>query len=113
MATFRKRNLFLMLILMGGLQGLYLLYWIASVQNEIKRCSETKLGGFLTVVSIIVTFGIYYFVWQWKTCKFLRSCGAADNSVATLVLSFLFIGIIVNPLIIQKAVNTVAFARLF
>lgn len=104
-----KRNLFVMLLLIDCLEIFYLFYWISSVQDELKFDSQNniKLDGAATVILIIVTLGIYYFIWQWKTCKILSTYGTKNQSVLTLILSILIIGMIINPLIIQSSLNSI------
>lgn len=101
----KKRNRFVMFLLMGYFNGLYHLYWQFSIQRDIKRVDTRELGPGLTLFLTIVTCGIYYLVWQWKVCSFLKENGQCDRRVGCLVLSILFIGIIVNPLLIQGDIN--------
>lgn len=110
----KKRSLFEMFLLTAIFKGFYLLYWIASTQNSLEletkgsfsfKTNQNHISGGLTIVLIIFTFGLYYLYWQWNTCKILSKKGAPDNSLITLILSILIIGIILNPFIIQSSIN--------
>ncbi len=103
-----------MFLLTAIFKGFYLLYWIASTQNSLEletkgsfsfKTNQNHISGGLTIVLIIFTFGLYYLYWQWNTCKILSKKGAPDNSLITLILSILIIGIILNPFIIQSSIN--------
>lgn len=105
------RNRFVMFLLMYIFEIIYILYWICSVQKGIymeKACvNQSDVNSMLTLLLIIGTFGLYYFVWQWLTCDYLKREGAEDFRILTLLLSILLIGIIVNPLLIQGQINKV------
>lgn len=100
-----KRNRFLMFILMGAFEGLYLIYFMVSVQNGLKLMQLTKLSGFSVVLLSIITLGIFSLVWQWNVGKSLKSLGTGDCRVVCLILSLLVFGILINPLIIQGKIN--------
>ena len=101
----KKRNRIIMFLLMGAFRGLYNLYWQFSVQQDIQRRNPKELAPGLTLFLTIVTFGIYYLVWQWKTCLFLKNNGQCDRRVSCFVFSILMIGLIINPLLIQGDIN--------
>ena len=103
----KKRNLFVTFLLIGWFRILYLIIWMISIQNFLKRTKKSSIGGGITLLLMIITIGLYSFIWQWKTCKSLKSLGAQDNSVVTLILLILVIGIIINPLIIQSSINNI------
>ena len=104
------RNRFVMFILFYLFGPFYIFYWIGSVQNGIyyENKFENTIGSFLTVILIIFTFGLYYFVWQWETCSFLKERGAADLSILTFILSLLLVGLLLNPFLIQGQINKIA-----
>lgn len=103
----KKRDLLTMFLLMGALEGVYLIYWIVDIQVDIKdNLKKSKCGGGLTIFLIFITLGIYYFIWQWNICKLLKLYGAGDKRVITLILSIFLIGMIINPLIIQSSINS-------
>lgn len=103
----KQRSLFAMFILMHALMGVYILYWICDVQNGIKyRINTARIGGGLTILLMIITLGLYGFIWQWKVCSDLKSIGRQDIRVVTLILSILLIGIVINPLVIQSSINS-------
>ena len=91
--------------LMGAFQGLYLIYFMVSVQNGLKLMQLTKLSGFSVVLLSILTLGIFSLVWQWNVGKSLKNLRAGDCRVICLILSLLIFGILINPLIIQGKIN--------
>ena len=102
---YRMRDRLTMFFLLTAFRGFYILYWVASVQNEIVRNERKGLSGGLTVLLILCTFGLYSFIWQWKACGILKKQGASDRRIITLVLGILIVGILINPLIIQGELN--------
>lgn len=103
----RRRNLFTMFILLGALEIFYLFYWICDVQNSIRYYTKkSSIGGGLTVFLMIITLGLYGFIWQWNICKELKTISGRDKRIITLILSVLLIGIVINPLIIQSSINS-------
>lgn len=101
----KTRNRFFMFIFMGAFQGIYLIYFMGSVQNGLKTLRMKKMGAVITILLSIITLGLYSFVWQWNTCTSLKKLGCGDCRFTCLILSLLIIGIIINPLIIQGRIN--------
>ena len=99
------RNRFVMFLLIGYLRTIYILYWQHSVQKSIKKADPSQLSAGLTVLLTVCSCGIYYLIWQWKICTFLKENGEKNSRALCLVLSLLIIGIPFNPLIIQGHIN--------
>ena len=108
MYTYTERNRFIMLLLFHAFGGWYNLYWIYSVQNEVRKIEGKGKDGFMEAVLCFVTFGVYAFVWQWKVCGILKKQGAKDLRILTLILGICLFGIIINPLIMQGQMNMLA-----
>lgn len=104
----KRRNLFLMFILIEIFRIVYLLVWIYSIQSDMKyRLQKSQISGGLTIFLMIITLGIYGIVWQWNICKQLESIGGTDKRIITLIFSIFLFGIIINPLLIQSSVNSI------
>lgn len=101
----KRRNRFFMFIFMGAFHGIYLIYFMGSVQSGLKFLHMTKVSAVITILLSIITFGIYSFIWQWNTCTALKKLGTGDCRVICLIFSLLIIGIIVNPFIMQGKIN--------
>lgn len=102
---YTRRNRFIMTYLMALLKGPYDLYWISSVQNEVRRNEKKGMSGFLTSLLVFCTLGLYSIVWQFKTSGILKKQGAKEKRIKMAIFALLIIGIIVNPLIIQGQMN--------
>lgn len=106
------RNRFTMFLLIailgqGGLAGVYLLYWVGSIQSSLIRKNLSKMPSFFIIVLIIFTLGIYGIIWQRKLCSILKTLNGEDKRICTLILNLLFIGFIISPLIIQGQINRI------
>lgn len=94
-----------MFIFMAALNGIYLIYFMVSVQNGLKNLKMTKMNTAFTILLSIITLGLYSLVWQWNTCTSLKKLGCGDCRFTCLILSLLIIGIITNPFILQGKIN--------
>lgn len=89
--------------------GIYSLYWMAKVNDEINQLSgdtRATTGGLVVVFSII-TCGIYSLYWYYKMGeKVDRLNGAVGGSSAILYIVLGIFGLgIVNMCLMQDAVN--------
>lgn len=94
-----------MFIFMCAFHGIYLIYFMGSVQSGLKTMKMTRIGAFTTILLLIFTIGIYSLIWQWNTCTSLKKLGCGDCRFSCLVFSLLIIGIIINPFILQGKIN--------
>ncbi|MFW6046863.1 MAG: DUF4234 domain-containing protein [Candidatus Woesearchaeota archaeon] len=102
----KKRDIIVMILLTIITFGLYMIYWSASFQSELKK--ETGLGfnWFFHLVLLFATFGIYAIYWQYAAGKRLAKLGAEDYSILYLLLIiFAGSGAILNPFIMQYQAN--------
>lgn len=99
--------LFFMIVILGqrGGAGIYLCYWMASVQNGIKARESEEMNGILWLILSLATLGIGFLIWQWRTCTWLKNRGCRDLRIGTLILSLLLIGLLINPFLIQNQIN--------
>lgn len=107
----QKRDLALCIILSIVTCGIYGLYWMYSMTEDVAKLSnKTNLSGGLSVLLTIITCGIYGYYWSYQMGKNL--CEAKqiysrpydDKSVLFLILSILRLDI-VNYILIQSDIN--------
>lgn len=111
----QKKNIVTCVILSFVTLGIYLLFWIASITNDVKALSkdtEMPSGGMVVLLSII-TCGIYGFYWAYKMGQLIYKAQkdknmeeAKDNSILYLILEIVFS--IVNPILMQNEINKMA-----
>ena len=98
------RNRFGIFLLMYLAGPIYYCIWASEIQNS-RRAEGRALTGGMTVLLLLLTFGFYHIIWQWRTCAWLRRKTGHGRRIITLILSLLFIGWIINPLVIQGQIN--------
>ena len=111
----QKREIVTAIILSIVTCGIYGIYWMICINNDVKTVSgddSLPTGGMLILLTI-VTCGIYGIYWIYKVGKDMATaqtkCGlpAKDNSVLYLVLELFGLGI-VNYILIQNDLNDIA-----
>lgn len=100
----KERNLLSLVLLFIFTLGIYPIYWYIVFQSELKDRTGEGFGGFGHLMMTIFTFGIYYFYWQYAAGKRLSKLGASDYSAIYLILG-IFIGGLINPLLMQSQAN--------
>lgn len=65
-----------------------MVYWVASLQNGIKRRTGRGYSGGVTVLLLIVTFGLYYPFWLRQMGAFFDEFGAEDKDVVPFYSKF-------------------------
>lgn len=109
-----NRNIVVALILSVVTCGIYGIYWMYCLGEDIKAISndQTAPSGGMLIVLTLVTCGIYLMFWNYKAGERLEAAGKArgipipNNGVLYLIIG-LFAGFIVNC-IIQSEVNKFA-----
>ncbi len=103
----RLSFLFFIIVFLGhnGAAGLYLCYWTASVQNGIRSRENGEMRGEIWVILGVLSLGIGFLIWQWRTSAWMKRQGLRDLRIWTSLLSLLLIGLIVNPFLIQNEIN--------
>ena len=107
-----NRNIALAIILSIITCGLYNLYWICSLTDDVNFINdeENDTSGVLTIVFGIVTCGIYLFYWNYIMGRKMYSAGQrnnkniTDNSIIYLLLSLFGLSL-VNCCLIQNDLN--------
>jgi len=107
----QQRNLGLAIILTLVTCGLYSIYWMIVMTNEVGELSgDSSFTGGKHFLLSLVTFGIWSLVWSYQIGKLVgeaqkqRGIPPTDNSVLYLVLTLLGLGIVTFALV-QSDVN--------
>ena len=112
----QNRNIAVCIILSIVTCGLYGLYWLACLANDVNTVSgrQGDLSGGMVVLLSIVTCGIYELFWLYRAGEKVsyikaRNTGYPDNSAAVLYLVLGILGVgIVSLCLIQNELNQVA-----
>lgn len=106
----KKRNIVISVILSFLTCGLYGLYWIIKVTNEMNTLLYKKdaTGGFMSVVFTVITFGIYGFLWAYRLGENVDNLkrNPGGNSALLYLLVFILGFGIVDLVLAQEAINT-------
>lgn len=113
----KKRNPALVIIFSIITCGIYELYWFVVTTNDIQRAlkqpdGKVSSGGF-TILFSIITCGIYMLYWWYQQGKRIatlmeeKGLRPNDNSIMYLVLNFVAIGAILNPVFLQSDLNKI------
>lgn len=110
----QNRNIAICIVLTIVTCGIYGLYWLVCLANDVNTLAGTTndAGGGMVLLLSIVTCGIYGFYWAYQcgskidAVKTSRGLPAGNGGILYLIL-FLFGGIIAYALI-QNEINTLA-----
>lgn len=112
--TVIKRDVATAIILSFVTCGIYGLYWVICMNNDVNKVSgENEPSSGLLLLLTIVTCGVYFIYWNYKVGKKMAMAGkrynkeVEDNSILFLLLSIFGFGII-NYCIIQTDLNKFA-----
>jgi len=110
----KHRNVGIVILLSLITCGLYTLYWMFEITDEISYLSgDTSFTGGKVLLFTLITCGIYTFFWYYIVGSKLMIAQrnhnrmVKDNSIIYLLLAIFGLGIISNA-IIQNEVNTFA-----
>lgn len=102
----KERNIVLAIILSIITCGLYSLYWMVKLNDELLELSNENGNSGVTVILLsLVTCGLYGIYWHYKMghcVNKIKNSGSYD--IMFLVLSLLGVGI-VNYIIAQDSIN--------
>lgn len=109
-----KRDLVLAIILSIVTCGIYGIYWMVCITNDLNELSgEQAASGAMLVVLYLVTCGIYGYYWAYKCGERLdlikqnRGLQSSNSGVLYLIV-FLFVPIVVYALVQNEINNLVA-----
>lgn len=109
-----KRNIALCIVLTLVTCGIYGLYWLAKVNDEVNDiCGVKGTSGICVILLSLVTCGIYGIHWQYKTGSELddklQKDGQAQKNYGLIFLVLCFFGLgIVSLAIAQSRLNEYA-----
>lgn len=111
----RKRNVALAILFTLITCGIYGIYWLVCVADDVNLAADKTDGtsGGLVLLFTIITCGIYGLYWAYKTGEALddlrvkRGLSSGSRSILYLVLNFLGLSIITYALI-QSELNDIA-----
>lgn len=110
----QKRGIAEVIILSLVTCGIYMLYWIYAMSNDIKMyLDDETINPGLELLLTVVTCGIYGIYWYYKFGKLICTCqekagiAVEDNSIVYIILS-IFGFSIVNVGLMQNAMNLIA-----
>lgn len=99
-----NRSIVMMIILLIITGGLYGLYWYIKFQMELKEQTGEGFGGLGHFLVTIVTLGLYSIYWQYAAGKRLANQGSDDWSIIYLILCFVSLSWL-NPFLMQHQAN--------
>jgi hypothetical protein len=105
----KKRGIVSSLIFSLITCGLYVIYWIIKVTNEMNTLLDRKnaTGGLMTIIFTILTCGLYGFYWAYKlgdNVDLLKGNRSGNTGILFLVVYIFCFGII-NVALAQDAIN--------
>lgn len=109
----QKRGIAEVIILSIVTCGIYMLYWIYAMSNDIKTyLDDETINPGLELLLTLVTCGIYGIYWYYKFGKLICTCqekaGVAveDNAIVYIILAVFGLSI-VNVGLMQNSMNLV------
>ena len=104
----KERNIVIAIILSLITCGIYFIYWMIKVNDEVLELSGKKgSSGLVVFILHLVTFGIYGFYWAYKMGECVDKMKDVQNgytSILYLVLAILGLNV-VDVALIQDAIN--------
>lgn len=108
-----KRDLAIQLILSFITCGIYSLYWMVTITDDVNKLLDEKNdSGMVNLLLSIITCGIYLIYWNYDIGKKLKKIGdkysleIQDNSIIYMILSILKLDI-VSYTLIQSDLNKI------
>ncbi len=110
-----KRNIGLCIVLSIVTCGIYSLYWLACMANDVNMAAgEQDTTGGMVVLFTIITCGIYGWYWMYKTGEKIRMAQTnrqfpyvSDSGIVYIVLAVVGLSI-VSYALIQSELNKIA-----
>jgi len=110
----QKRGIAEVIILSLVTCGIYMMYWIYAMSNDIKTyLDDETINPGLELLLTIVTCGIYGIYWYYKFGKLICTCqekagiAVEDNAIVYIILSVFGLSI-VNVGLMQNAMNLIS-----
>lgn len=111
----KEKNVVVSVLLSIVTCGIYGLYWMCTITDDVDNISEnpTKRNGVVVILLTLVTCGIYGFYYWYQNGKLMeeanqrKGVSGSSNSILYLILA-IFGLTIVNYLLIQSDINKYA-----
>ena len=103
----KQRNIALCIIFSLITFGIYSLYWLVCLTNDVNTISkEPGTSGGMVLFLTIITFGLYGFYWAYKCGEKLDIAkGSTSGNSGILYLILYLFGIIISYAVIQSELN--------
>jgi len=104
-----QRNVGVAILLSIITCGIYTLYWMYKVTQEITEYNNENANPGIELLLSLVTCGIYYYYWNYKMGKRIAQARgtSSDDSILFLILAIFGLGI-VSLAIMQSQMNNIA-----
>lgn len=111
----QERNLAVAIILSFVTCGIYAIYWMVCINNDVDAVSNNQnpRNAVVVILLSIVTCGIYEMYWWYQNGQFIEQAGkdknvqTSSNAILFLILAIFGLGI-VNYIIAQVDLNKFA-----
>ncbi len=104
----RPRSIILAIVLSVVTCGIYSLFWVVSINNDLNEMTEDQggMGGAAVILLSLVTCGIYYLYWLYKMGNKCDDIGQVNGSKGILCLLLGIFGLsIISLAIMQDSIN--------
>lgn len=105
-----QRNVVSCILLTIVTCGLYGIYWVYALNNDVARMNNDPEDGGTVLLLSLITCGIYYIIWQFKMGDKIDQAGGKNDGVVYLILS-LFSLSIVSLALMQTEINNLQNGR--
>lgn len=99
-----QRNVLTCILLSIVTCGLYGIYWVYALNNDVARINNDPEDGGTVLLLSLITCGIYYIIWQYKMGEKIEQAGGRNDGVVYLILSLFSLGIVSSALM-QTEIN--------
>lgn len=103
----RQRNVALCIVLTIVTCGLYSLYWMYCLHQDVSTLSNTQTSAGKAILLMLLTCGIYMFFWMYQQGKLIEQKRHGSQAVVYLILSIFGLSL-VSLAIMQSDVNQLA-----
>ena len=103
----KQRSVALCVVLTIVTCGLYGLYWMYCLHQDVCTLSETKSSAGMAIVLMLLTCGIYMFFWMYQQGKIIEQRRHGSQAIVYLILSIFGLSL-VSLAIMQSDVNQLA-----
>lgn len=111
----KEKNIFVALILSFLTCGIYYIYWLVCINDDIDSITSnpSPRNGALVIILTIVTCGLYGLYWWYLNGKLMEEhsnkAGVQTTSSGIIFLILTFLGVaFINAVIVQNDINKYA-----